>query len=282
MNIILLICLILLFLGRLEKGYRLFLDSSIILGSIILYFYIYYFILSVLIIFNFDNILKGIKFIIDKIPITSKFYTLYITKIKNNISVFFEIILISFIAIMFFIQKKFELIDVNFFQYDINAKIGFAITIVTLYAVYLAFLQYLSSDLKFDLYLGRSKIEGALKSYPIYYLIQTKTFIFMLFFIVIFPVISNQEFLNHGNIKYSENLNILWKIICILLVIMYVSIIKMCIEISKIAFHIRIQLDYNKKIKINLNIQKEYTDLFWMIYNDKNKYLDIFIEKNKR
>lgn len=59
--------------------------------------------------------------------------------------------------------------------------LGFVVAILSMYGIYIGFLQYLTSDFSSDKYLGRSKTNYLIKKSIWYHITQTKIFICILF-----------------------------------------------------------------------------------------------------
>lgn len=99
-----------------------------------------------------------------------------------------ELLLIILLFIGYIIQNKYGLIYVDYEKKEIMDILEFSVIVITLYGIYIAFLQFLVENNR-DYYLGVSRIKFLVDKSIWTYFIRSKMFYIMLFFIVIIPVV---------------------------------------------------------------------------------------------
>lgn len=198
-----------------------------------------------------------------------------------------EILLASFLIELIYIQlnKKIVILGktiiyhiptINLVNKSNVELLSFIIAILSMYGVYIGFLQYLTSDSKSDMYLGRSKINYLIKKSFWYHTTQSKTFILMLLSTVFVPIVAK---LDIGFIKEST---ILWQTSYFLLLVIYVFLLRMSLYIIKVALLMKAKSDEKLKKNMRREIQREYTDLFWTIYYGRDKFIENTLSRDLR
>lgn len=152
--------------------------------------------------------------------------------------------------------------------------LGFIVSIFSMYGIYIGFLQYLASDIKADIYLGKSKVNYLIKKSFWYHLTQSKLFVMMLLTTVIVPIVVKL------NIDFIRELTILWQTSYLLLLGIYIFLLRMSLYIIRVALLMKSKDDENLEYNIKRQIQQEYTEIFWLFYNKRDRYQYDFI-KNK-
>lgn len=246
-----------------------------------------FFVLSII-----QDVMRGLRYALEmikvkKVNIGDEIIRKY-DKLKNFLFVgqigdTTEILLASFLIGLIYIQlnKKIVILGktiiyhiptINLVNKSNIELLSFIIAILSMYGVYIGFLQYLTSDTKSDMYLGRSKVNYLIKKSFWYHTTQSKTFILMLLSTVFIPIIAKLD------IGFVKELTILWQTSYFLLLVIYIFLLRMSLYIIKVALLMKAKLDENLKKNMRGEIQREYTDLFWTIYHGRNYYVNKFIE----
>lgn len=146
--------------------------------------------------------------------------------------------------------------------------LGFVVAILSMYGIYIGFLQYLTSDFSSDKYLGRSKTNYLIKKSIWYHITQTKIFICILFSMVLIPIIVKLDF------GLDKELSILWQSGYFFLLIIYIFLLQRSLYIIRVALLIKNSQDDNLKINMSRNIQEEYIEFFWSGFKRRSTYID--------
>ncbi|WP_019791262.1 hypothetical protein [Streptococcus sobrinus] len=148
--------------------------------------------------------------------------------------------------------------------------IGFIVAILSMYGVYIGFLQYLTSDEKSNFYLGRNKLNYLLEKSFWYYTTQSKTFLFLLFSTILIPLL-----VKLGAIGYYRELSIVWQTSYFLLLVIYIFLLKMSLYIIRVALLIKAKYDENLKLNMRKEIQKDYSEMFDLIWSNRGRWKSV-------
>ncbi|MGT2637507.1 hypothetical protein ACVRWL_06935 [Streptococcus ratti] len=246
-----------------------------------------FFILSII-----QDVIRGLRYIVGiitvkNIAIGDKVLDVY-DKIKDflfakQIEDTAEILLPSILIGLTYVQLNIKKVMLGKVEIDYSPTmdlvnksnielLGFVVAILSMYGVYIGFLQYLASDAKSDMYLGRSKVNYLVKKSFWYHVTQSKTFILMLLSVMVVPMLVKL------NIGFAKELTILWQTSYFLLLIIYIFLLRMSLYIIKVALLMKAKSDENLKKNMRREIQREYKDLFWTIYCGRKHYSTNFIE----
>lgn len=217
---------------------------------------------------------------------------LQLVKYKNII---LELLLAIVFLILYFLQDIFELPHIKFSENGMIEILGISVAVLTLYGIYIAFLQFLTENNKV-FYLGISKIRFLVDKSIYVQLTKRKLFYAMLLGIVIFPIfvkISNvkSNIINHNVIISIEYL---WQACYFILLLLYVLLLKFTFKsvFSLLNYNVNNQnSNYNSSVnaderrsliyieykylidrKIAEKIQKEFTIDFWEYYSKGSGY----------
>ncbi len=148
--------------------------------------------------------------------------------------------------------------------------IGFIVAILSMYGVYIGFLQYLTSDEKSNFYLGLNKLNYLLEKSFWYYVTQSKTFLFLLFSTILIPLL-----VKLGAIGYYRELSIVWQTSYFLLLVIYIFLLKMSLYIIRVALLIKAKYDENLKLNMRKEIQKDYSEMFDLIWSNRGRWKSV-------
>ncbi|OZV23083.1 hypothetical protein [Streptococcus sobrinus] len=225
-----------------------------------------------------SDFLNGIRYLLQRTKIT-KTLLKYYDKVKRylfweKISEFSSFLIVVIILLLVWIQKS-TMVNIlgNKFKYSIpiinlvkksNLEIfGFVVAILSIYGIYLGFLQYLTSDIKEDIYLGQSKMQFLTKDSFWYHVTQSKLFFLLLLATIIIPIFVKM------NLFYVKDLEILWQTIYLLLLIIYIFLLDLNLYIIRVVLLVKNNDDNVFKANIRRSWQQKYTEIFWQGYNRK-------------
>ncbi|HHT7638588.1 TPA: hypothetical protein ACT2DA_002051, partial [Streptococcus suis] len=218
-------------------------------------------------------------------------------KIRNHLVEIREIILVTFLFLIFGVQVQLQLPYINFTNYSLIEILGFDIAIFSLYGIYVAFLQFLTENDKVY-YLGVSKIRFMLDNSVWSQLTRAKLFHIILLVSVLIPLFSK------SNIEFNyqlQNIEYLWQTCYIISIVVYIFLLKLSISIVYGVFRLNLEnvsktvkkedvkekdSRHKEKIfnrfgitdKINISVQRSFKDEFWKIYKNQNQYRDDYIK----
>ena len=205
--VLFIIYILLYFASKLVVGIRPVKDFIVILGLAYYcntinnqnYNIIYWYFLIMLIYFSIFDIIWIIRYFLISIglhiSIFKKLITTFVKYCKLlkeemylNLYIVSEVILIFSIIFIFCIQYIFHFPHINFMDKSLIDILGFVVAILSLYGIYIAFIQFLLEN--DNLYhFGVSKFRFILDRSLWSNLTKTKTFYFLLFCLVFLPII---------------------------------------------------------------------------------------------
>ena len=255
---------------------------TIILENKIVFNFLGYILCFLFIISIYTNFISGVRYSIRqvkaKIKLIEKIDNAYhVVKkylFEQNFEEVAEIILASILIGLIYIQINFNTPTIDIVNKSNIEILGFVIAILSMYGIYIGFLQYLASDSKADMYLGKSKVNYLIEKSIWYYITQSRLFFFMLLATMIVPIAVKL------NIPYIREFTILWQTSYVLSLIIYIFLLSMSLYIIRVALLMKSKDDDNLKYNISKQIQKNYTEDFWFFYSNRHEYSNIFI-KNK-
>lgn len=174
--------------------------------------------------------------------------------------------------ILYFIQERnaIRFININNPDFQIIDIYGFVIGILTMYGIYIGFLQYITGHSEKVRYLGINKIKYLADTSIWYQITQTKSFIVTLFLSIVLPVLfTNAQGILQTNLLYT------WQTSMGVLLLIYIYLIGMSLKIMRILFLIKDDVDYGLEFNIKESIKQEYTDMFREMYYSGFDYNDI-------
>lgn len=213
-----------------------------------------------------------------------RFKSLKISEIIKEVSIIRELILIFLLSIGYIIQNKYGLIYIDYEKKEIIDILEFSVVVITLYGIYIAFLQFLVENNK-NYYLGVSRIKFLIDKSIWTYFIRSKIFYIMLLFIVIIPVVikTNKKYIKIYDILldnrmgvyiYQESIFLILLLYIFLLHNTFVSIFKL-IEYGDST---NSNQDINREILTE--ISKKFNNTLLRVYSEKD-YKDIRNELEK-
>ena len=255
---------------------------TIILENKIVFNFLGYILCFLFIISIYTNFISGVRYSIRqvkaKIKLIEKIDNAYhVVKkylFEQNFEEVAEIILASILIGLIYIQINFNTPTIDIVNKSNIEILGFVIAILSMYGIYIGFLQYLASDSKADMYLGKSKVNYLIEKSIWYYITQSRLFFFMLLATIIVPIAVKL------NIPYIREFTILWQTSYVLSLIIYIFLLSMSLYIIRVALLMKSKADDNLKYNISKQIQKNYTEDFWFFYSNRHEYSNNFI-KNK-
>lgn len=255
---------------------------TIILENKIVFNFLGYILCFLFIISIYTNFISGVRYSIRqvkaKIKLVEKIDNAYHAVKKylfeQNFEEVAEIILASILIGLIYIQINFNTPTIDIVNKSNIEILGFVIAILSMYGIYIGFLQYLASDSKADMYLGKSKVNYLIEKSIWYYITQSRLFFFMLLATMIVPIAVKL------NIPYIREFTILWQTSYVLSLIIYIFLLSMSLYVIRVALLMKSKADDNLKYNISKQIQKNYTEDFWFFYSNRHEYSNNFI-KNK-
>lgn len=175
------------------------------------------------------------------------------------------IFLLSY-SFLFIVQQsnKVKFIEYDKSSFDLVGVYGFIIGILSMYGIYIGFLQFIVGDSDKVRYLGKSKIKYLADTSIWYQITQTKPFLVVLFLTIISPLL----IINISG-EIQSSLIYAWQACVILLLWIYIFLIGMSLQILRILFLINGKTDVGLEKIIENSIVTEYYKLFRKIYRSK-------------
>lgn len=226
----------------------------------------------------YKDVFRGFRYFIRRLPVGSKFLKildkmeryLFEKKIEDVAEFLLAIVLIGLV----YFQITHSIPTINLVNKSNVELLGFIVGIFSMYGIYIGFLQYLAGDIKSDTYLGKSKVNYLIEKSFWYYITQSKIFILMLLTTIIVPIVIKL------NTVFIKELTILWQTSYMLLLVVYIFLLSMSLYIIRVALLMKSKDDENLKYNMKKQIQQGYTEIFWLIYCNRDRYKNDFI-KNK-
>lgn len=226
----------------------------------------------------YKDVFRGFRYFIRRLPVGSKFLKildkmeryLFEKKIEDVAEFLLAIVLIGLV----YFQITHSIPTINLVNKSNVELLGFIVGIFSMYGIYIGFLQYLAGDIKSDTYLGKSKVNYLIEKSFWYYITQSKIFILMLLTTIIVPIVIKL------NTVFIKELTILWQTSYMLLLVVYIFLLSMSLYIIRVALLMKSKDDENLKYNMKKQIQEDYTEIFWLIYCNRDRYKNDFI-KNK-
>ncbi|MGL9730586.1 hypothetical protein [Enterococcus sp. DIV0756] len=161
------------------------------------------------------------------------------------------------------IQRHFEFkfISYQVENFDLIGIYGFIIGLLSMYGIYIGFLQFIVADSEKAKYLGTNKIKYLADSSIWYKLTQTRTFLFGLFAFIISPIL-----IVNTQGKVQEYSIYVWQTSIIMLLLIYIFLIGMSLEIIQIMFLMKDNKDKLLEGQIRSQISNKYYNLFQKAY----------------
>ncbi|UUI04344.1 hypothetical protein NP439_06740 [Oceanobacillus jeddahense] len=173
---------------------------------------------------------------------------------------------------LFLVQRKYEIKFIEYQQqyFDLVGVYGFVIGLLSMYGIYIGFLQFIVGDSDKVRYLGRSKIKYLTDTSIWYQITQTKPFLVILFLTIISPIL-----IINTNGELQDSLIYAWQASITMLLWIYIFLIGMSLQIIRILFLIKGKTDLGLENIIRESISSEYYNLFRKMYRSKFKTKDI-------
>lgn len=198
-----------------------------------------------------------------------------LTKLKaiKHHGIIIEIILFIFLILVYSLQCYFKLNHINFSQKDIIDTLAFPVAILTLYGIFIAFLQFLIENNK-GFYLGVSKIKFLVDNSILAQCIKSIIFFIMLIAMIGIPIVGNRCINENISIEY------LWQACCFIVLIIYICLLKFTFKMVFNLFNAKSSADFKK-------IQMDFKTEFVKAYKGKieTKFivdkLSMYIDKMK-
>lgn len=182
------------------------------------------------------------------------------SKDRNCSIIVFWLIVLGLTLITYY--KNFLLLKSD--NLDIFTVLTLVIAVLTMYGIYLGFLQFIISYInkENEAYLGYNKIHF-LTGYSIWFqFIQTYWFIFSLGAAITIPVLYFYCSNYCSDSNYCDYLGYLWQGIVGGLIFVYIFLFKFTLKVSERTLDINIKKDNLLLKEIEKTIKKEYTEIF--------------------
>lgn len=226
----------------------------------------------------YGDVIRGMRYFIRRIPggfaLLSQFDRLNNFLFKEKIEDTSELLLMLLFIELVYLQLNNNVPTINLIDKSSIEILGFIVAILSMYGIYIGFLQYLAGDDRSEMYLGRSKVNYLVEKSFWYYATQSKIFIFMLLSTITVPIAVKI------NVGLTKELTVLWQTSYISLLIVYIFLLSMSLYIIRVAFLMKAKDDENLKNNMAKQVQQHYTEIFWFIFYNRDRYHNDFI-KNK-
>ncbi|MGF2047941.1 hypothetical protein ACQUET_04280 [Lactococcus lactis] len=197
--------------------------------------------------------------------------------LKRYVRAFSYIFFILLFITIMYIQKKnglpiFELRNVNLIEIS-----AFSLALLSLYGIYIGFLQYLTEHNEGNSFLGKSKLNFLINSSIWYHITQSRFFFITLLFEVFTPVFIKFNMKMPGLDLYQTNLELsyIWLTTVFILVFLYILLLRMSLEIISITLLMKTGSDLGMQNIIKKEIRGVYERAFWKSYNKPSEYQDL-------
>ena len=177
-----------------------------------------------------------------------------------------------FCYFLFFIVQQKEIIEfIKYDQasFDLVGIYGFVIGILSMYGIYIGFLQFIVGDSDKVRHLGRSKIKYLVDNSVWYQITQTKPFLVVLFLTIVSPV-----FIVNMSGEMKNSFIYAWQASIMILLLIYIFLIGISLQILRILFLIKGKTDSGLESIIENSVSGEYYRLFEKMYRSKFTYED--------
>lgn len=222
--------------------------------------------------------LKSIKLYIKLLMIQTKLGRRFLNFIENDLlsekslpRISNSVFLVLYFSLLI-VQSKFEIkfIEYQNQYFNLIGVYGFVIGLLSLYGIYIGFLQFIVGDSDKVRYLGRSKIKHLTDTSIWYQVTHTKTFLGILLLTIISPILIINT---SGELK--DILIYSWQTSITMLFWIYIFLIGMSLQIIRILFLIKGKSDVVLENIISESISNKYYRQFRKMYRRKFDYGDI-------
>lgn len=189
---------------------------------------------------------------------------------ERNLPRFSNLVFLVLYFSLFIVQCKFGIKFIDYQNLNLVGVYGFVIGILSIYGIYIGFLQFIVGDSDKVRYLGRSKIKHLTDTSIWYQITQTKPFLVIIFLTIFSPIIITNT---SGELK--DNLTYAWQTSITMLFWIYIFLIGMSLQIIRTIFLIKGKSDMGLESIIEESISNMYYKLFRKMYRSKFEYNDI-------
>ncbi|MBO0431327.1 hypothetical protein [Enterococcus sp. DIV0660C] len=185
---------------------------------------------------------------------------------ERNLPWISTIMFLTFYFFLFIFQQreKIELIKYDQASFDLVGIYGFVIGILSMYGIYIGFLQFIVGDSDKVRYLGKSKIKYLVDTSVWYQITQTKPFLVVLFLTIVSPV-----FIVNMSGEMKSSFIYAWQASIMILLLIYIFLIGISLQILRILFLIKGKTDSGLESIIKNSVRAEYYRLFKKMYRSK-------------
>ncbi|WP_440896736.1 hypothetical protein ACS127_01605 [Amphibacillus sp. Q70] len=183
-----------------------------------------------------------------------------------------NIVFLALYFCLFLVQSKYGIKFMEYEQqdFDLVGVYSFVIGLLSIYGIYIGFLQFIVGDSDRVRYLGRSKIKYLADTSIGYQITQTKPFLVILFLTIISPIL-----IMNTNGELQDSLIYAWQTSITMLLWIYTLLIGMSLQIIRILFLIKDKTDLGLESIIRGSISGMYYRLFRQMYRSKFNSKDI-------
>lgn len=210
-------------------------------------------------------------------------------KIKYVKSVSYVVLLLILVCLMLIqIKFKLQLYDLSNETSTLGTTLGFSLAVLSLYGIYIGFLQYLTDRNEGNFFLGKSKVNYLIDNSLIYNITQSSLFylsVFSLIMIPIFVQILNPILLMTAKkvdpVKINQItlfLNYGWQTAVVSLLVLYVLLLKMSLKIISVTLLVKKKSDLALQLVIKKKISNDYESEFWDNYKRRPYAADLFTD----
>lgn len=214
-----------------------------------------------------------LRFLMCQTEATRKILTFFTNlSSEKNLFWFSKFLFLVIYITLFVFQSHFSFffIDYNEQKFELIGIYGFIIGILSMYGIYIGFLQFIVSDSEKVKYLGKSKVKYLTDTSKSYQITQTPSFFMILFLAVITPLLISKT---SGELQQS--CIYIWQTSITMLLWIYLFLIGMSLQIIRILFLIKDKTDRGLEWNIERSISNKYYELFRKVYQSNFDYESI-------
>ena len=166
-----------------------------------------------------------------------------------------ELLLLIGLIIIYYLQCKLRFDHIDFSKNNMLSILSFSVSILTLYGIYIAFLQFLIENNK-GFYLGVSRIKFLVDNSILVQCTKRKMFFIMLLSMIGIPIIRNRYNFMSISMEY------LWQACCFIVLIIYILLLEFTFKMVFNLFNTKSSNDF----KISNEIQNDFKTEFVKAY----------------
>lgn len=206
-----------------------------------------------------------------------------IDKVKrHNQIVSYSIFILMFVGLTY-LQSYFDLAAYDLRNKNLIEVLGLSLAILSLYGIYIGFLQFLTDRNEGNLFLGKSKVNYLIGRSIWNRMTQTNLFFVTLLLTIIIPIFvkSDISMLMISSDQIILELTYIWQTTVVILLLLYTFLLKMSLETISITLQMKTGSDTGLQYTIKKKIANDYERAFWKNYEWQSDCPDL-LEKMLR